>query len=131
MTQSLAPRNALLSLLRLTGDAGTLPQPFARDILLLECHIAGTGWRGLTEIEPGLQIGDEFFLQREPENTHDAWAIKVLTGDDEHLGYLPRAKNETVARLLDAGKTVYAKLTDKSWKDDWLRLDVEVMMREL
>ncbi len=42
-----------------------------------------------------------------------------------------RAKNEIVACLLDAGKLTYAKLTSKIWKDDWLRLDVEVIMREL
>lgn len=131
MTQSLAPHSALISLLRSTGDAGTLPQPFAHDILLLECHVAGTGWRDLAEIEPGLQKGDQFILRREPENTHDTWAIKVLTGDDEHLGYIPRAMNETLARLLDAGKIIYAKLTDKNWKDDWLRLEVEIMMRDL
>ncbi len=60
MTHSLAPRNPLLNLLRRKDSAGNLPQPFARAILLLEFHVAGTGLRDLADTEPHLQPGDEF-----------------------------------------------------------------------
>lgn len=44
-----------------------------------------------------------------------------MTPDAAHLSYLepfreagaPRAKNETFARLMDAGKLLFAKLTEK------------------
>lgn len=131
MTHSIATRTALIDLMRSTGDTRNLPQPFAREIPLLECYVAGTTWRELDEIEPRLQTGDEFTLRREPDNSHDRWAIKILTRTGEHLGYVPRAKNEPIARLLDAGKLIYARLTAKTWNDDWLRLDIEIIMREL
>ncbi|MGI8654392.1 MAG: HIRAN domain-containing protein [Pyrinomonadaceae bacterium] len=131
MTHSIATRTALADLICSTGDARNLPQPFAHDITLLECYIAGTTWRELDDIESRLQASDEFTLRREPDNSHDTWAIKVMTHADEHLGYIPRANNEPIARLLDAGKLIYARLIAKTWKDDWLRIDVEIIMREL
>ena len=39
MTNSLALNAELLSLLNRTGDVGDLPQPFAREIVLLECRV--------------------------------------------------------------------------------------------
>jgi hypothetical protein len=44
------------------------------------------------------------------------------------LGYLPEGRNETVARLLDAGFPLVARLNHKAWEDDWLHLDIEVLM---
>lgn len=131
MTHSIATRTALADLIRSTGDARNLPQPYARDITLLECYIAGTTWRELDDIESRLQASDEFTLRREPDNSHDTWAIKILARTGEHLGYIPRAKNEPLVRLLDAGKLIYARLIAKTWKDDWLRLDIVVILREL
>src|SRR5437868_6119919 len=113
MTNSLALNAGLMSLLNRTGTAADLPQPFARDIILLECHVAGTAYRDLNAIELTLHTGDELTLRREPGNEHDGLAIQILTASGAHLGYVPRAKNETPARLMDAGKFLFAKLTEK------------------
>ena len=43
------------------------------------------------------------------------------------LGYLPEGRNETVARLLDAGYPLSARLTHKAWEDEWLHLEIEVL----
>ena len=131
MTNSLAPNATLLSLLNRAGTAADLPQPFARDIVLLECHVAGTAYRDLNEIEPTLRAGDELTLRREPDNEHDDLAIQILTANGTHLGYVPRAKNETLARLMDAGKFLFAKLTEKSREKRWLKIDVQIYMHEL
>ena len=130
MTNSLALNNILLSLLSRTGTAAGLPQPFARDISLLECHVAGTAYRDLIEIEPALCAGEELTLRREPDNEHDALAIQILTADGTHLGYVPRAKNEPLAHLMDAGKFLFAKLTGKSRENRWLKIDVQIFMHE-
>ena len=45
-------------------------------------------------------------LIREPENPYDRWATKVCTLDGGILGYLPSRKNQSVARLMDAGKNI-------------------------
>ena len=131
MMNSLALNNGLLSLLNRAGIAAALPQPFARDILLLECHIAGTAYRDLSTIEPVLRAGDELILRREPDNDHDTLAIQILTADSAYLGYVPRAKNEPLARLMDAGKFLLAKLTEKSRENRWLKINVQIFMREM
>ena len=121
------PDAALLA--HLAGGGG-VPMPFGRDILLLHCHVAGTGYRDLDNIEPELAPGEELVLRREPDNAHDALAIRVQRSDGTLLGYVPRQNNEVLARLMDAGKLLVARLTAKDWEDDWLRLDVEVLLRE-
>lgn len=98
---------------------------------MLECHVAGTTYRDLNEIEPTLRAGDELALRREPDNEHDELAIQILTADGAHLGYIPRAKNEPLAHLMGAGKFLFAKLTEKSRENRWLKTDVQILFREL
>ena len=47
------------------------------------------------------------------------------------IGYVPRAKNEALARLMDAGKLLFGKLVAKEWKDNWLRIEVKIYLRDL
>jgi hypothetical protein len=131
MTNSLALNNGLMSLLNRAGTAADLPQPFARDIVLLECHVAGTAYRDLNAIESILRAGEELTLGREPDNEHDNLAIQILTASGALLGYVPRAKNEPLARLMDAGKFLFAKLTEKRREKRWLKINVQIFMREL
>jgi hypothetical protein len=100
-------------------------------LILLECLVAGTTHRtGLRELEPQLQPNQPLALQREPDSSYDDWAVRVYTtGPDAFwLGYLPEGRNETVARLLDAGYPVAARLTHKAWEEDWLHLEIEVLL---
>ena len=103
-------------------------------LVLLECLVAGTSHRPhLRQAEAGLKIGQTLFITREPENKYDDWAVQVHTHhadspDNVWLGYLPEGRNETVARLLDAGFSLSALLNHKAWEDDWLHLDIEVLM---
>ena len=48
--------------------------------------------------------GTELLLFREPENEYDEWAIAVYLTEEDKLGFVSRFKNETIARLMDAGK---------------------------
>ena len=93
---------------------------------VLECQIAGTSYLDLEEVEPLLKPDDKFYLVREPQNEHDQFAVVIYTAEKVKLGYLPRSKNESVARLLDAGKLLFAVLVSKTWQDDWLKLNVKV-----
>jgi HIRAN domain len=131
MTNSLALNTGVMSLLNRAGTAADLPLPFVRDIILLECHVAGTAYRDLNRIESILSAGDELTLRREPDNEHDELAIQILTASGAHLGYVPRTKNETLARLMDAGKFLFAKLTEKRRENRWLKINVQIVMREL
>lgn len=107
----------------------TLPMPFAREILLLECHIAGTNFRpAIAEIESLLTTGAKLILRRQPDNKFDENAIAIYDNAENHLGYVPKTQNIILARLLDAGKPLSAKLTAKERVESWLKLDIEIYL---
>lgn len=102
--------------------------PFVRELLVLECHVAGTTHHPVKELEPAMTANDKFILFREPENEHDPFAVAIYTKQKKKLGYLPRDRNETIARLMDAGKMIFATLITKEWVDEWLKLSVKVFL---
>lgn len=103
-------RAALLAALL---GAGSLPghadSPPAARILLQTSLTAGLAHHEARQVWESLAIGDALTLQREPDNPHDANAVRVLWRD-RMLGYLPRQDNTDVARLLDRGQTVQARI---------------------
>jgi len=111
------------------GKDGVL-KPFAREIMLIECQIAGMIPRDVKTVEPQLVPGALLPLKREPENPHDPLAIMVFSEAGHHLGYVPRAKTEVLARLLDAGKLLFARLESKSWQGDFLKVAAHIYLRD-
>jgi hypothetical protein len=105
--------------------------PASEPLVLLECLIAGTTHRaGLADYEPKLKVGQRLALVREADSSYDDWAVRVLTTEAKPfwLGYLPEGRNETIARLLDAGFALEAQLSHKAWEEDWLHLEIEVLL---
>ena len=119
-----------LVLLHTQMQSGEKPSPFAKEILLMETHVAGTSRRSLSDIEPTLTEGDNLVLRRDLEISHDVYAIAVLTSSGEKLGYLPLDRNEIPARLMDSGKLLFAQLESKSWLGNWLQLSARVILRD-
>lgn len=75
----------------------------------LQHHIEGDeDQQRINELTPGTELK----LFREPDNEYDEWAIAVYITDDDKLGYISRFKNETIARLMDAGKKFTAIVDD-------------------
>lgn len=103
--------------------------PYQRDIFLLHCDIAGTYYRLDGPLTPMPAPGDEWRLIREPANPFDDLAIRVEIANGRHIGYIPRGDNPILARLLDAGKHLFARFFAVS-PDDPLRLTIEVFLRE-
>lgn len=119
------------SLFHIANHNQTLPVPFAREIFLFACHVAGTNFRPeIAQVEPQLQIGTKFRLQREPQNKFDPLAIAVYDARENLLGYIPKSQNAVPARLMDAGKLVSAQLMAKEWQDAWLKLDIEIYLND-
>lgn len=126
--------------LRKTGSGGMLqtlhaeiqtPRPYTEDVLLLQTVVAGTTHvAGIEELEPFLRPGDRLELLRMPDNPSDPNAIKIYTRDRVKLGYVPRRDNQILARLMDAGKLLYARLRGKQRQDDWLRLDIDIYLTD-
>ena len=119
-----------LEFVRTSLDEEGLPKPFVREVELLNCNIAGTTFLDLDEIEPELRKHQLLMLIREPKNENDDKAILILTEDGQKLGYVPKKKNEVLANLMDAGKLLFGRLNEKTWVDTWLKLDVQVFLRD-
>ena len=73
-----------------------------KKIVILKCGIVRLQNYSEDLSEPGRQLK----LVREPNNKYDRWATKVCTLDGTMLGYLPSRKNQSLARLMDAGKNI-------------------------
>ena len=119
-----------LEFVRTSLDKEGLPKPFVREVALLNCNIAGTTFLDLNEIEPELKKHQLLMLKREPKNKDDDKAILILTEDGQKLGYVPKKKNEVLSNLMDAGKLLFGRLDKKTWVDTWLKLDVQVFLRD-
>lgn len=106
-------------------------KPFSKEIFLIEVHIAGTTHvDNIDLLEPKLIEGTEVRFFREPENPYDNKAIVVKDKDGNKLGYIPRDKNEIISRLMDAGKLVYGKVKTKEKIDDWVKIEMEVYLKD-
>lgn len=110
---------------------GSLPPPVLppRTLLVLQCLAAGTSFRNMEKAAPALAPMASILLRREPANKYDALAVSLHLGE-HHIGYLPRDKNETIARLMDAGKAFEAKLTLAEKEGNWWRLQIDVFLRD-
>ena len=64
----------------------------------------------LKKLEPGMELK----LYRDPENEFDEWAVAVYYDEEDMLGYITRYKNETIARLMDAGKKFIAVVDEET-----------------
>lgn len=58
----------------------------------------------------GMKVGDPLTLVREPDNPHDANAIRV-EWQGHKLGYVPRRDNAHLARQMDLGAAAEGRIT--------------------
>lgn len=109
-----------------------LPEPFEREIFLFDTYVAGTSHiEGMNELEPYINIGDHLTFQREPNNPYDKEAILVKNKDGIKIGYVPQKDNVVFARLMDAGKLLFGKITSKEIKNSsWVKIDMKIYLKE-
>ncbi len=104
---------------------------FAKEIFLFDTYIAGTTHvKGIEELEPYLNEDDELDFIREPDNKYDSQAIAITTADGIKLGYVPREDNKIAARLMDAGKILFGRISMKEKKGSWIKIHIKVFLRE-
>ncbi len=78
-----------------------------KDIYLESVYIAGFQYYKGAELEKGLKENDILSLKRQAENPYDYFAVEVYCGNQK-LGYLPRAENKIIARMMDQGVNLKA-----------------------
>ena len=72
------------------------------------CKLAGESYRQDTIRR--CRKGERVILKREPDNPHDNNAVAALREDGDQIAYLSRDNAEWVARLMDEGKELEAKI---------------------
>lgn len=130
--EELVPENSggLVSLLHGSGGLSA-PNPFERDIFLFDTRVAGTSHvEGIKDLEPHMHVGDRLEFFREPDNPYDKAAIVIKNADGVKIGYVPKQDNVIFARLMDAGKLLFGKITAKEMKGSWLKIDIKVFLHE-
>lgn len=94
-------------------------------------QVAGTSHiAGIDEIVARLHVGDALKLVRDEGNFFDEWAIRVMTSDNERLGYVTCEHNEIIARLLDGGKCVSARLGKTPESGSWTKIEMAVYLND-
>ena len=117
--------------LALVGQTRSLPVPFEQTIFLTNCHVAGT--EDVDNIEAkarNVREGSELVLCRTARDTTNERAVAVRTKGGVLLGYLPRRYSAVMARLMDAGKALSAKVIGKEQECNWLDITVAIAMKE-
>ena len=100
-----------------------------KDISVLNTDIAGVYYQKPEKFAQDIAENDIITLKREPENKFDHLAI-ALYYKKIKIGYIPKAKNEVLAKLIDAGKQFSGKIIKKNNQNDYdLQLTIEVFMK--
>lgn len=98
----------LFALLFLTGPA-VGAGPSAR-IVVQHAPLAGFVYYDGDAVWKDINTGDRLLLAREPQNAHDANAVRI-EWQGRMLGYVPRKDNADLARQMDHGANVEARVT--------------------
>ena len=125
-------QSGLIGFLHNAGNGQvSVPKPFQQEIFLFDTHVAGTTHiEGIGELAPLLQVEERLQIFREPDNCFDAQAIVIKTAGGVKIGYVPKADNVIFARLMDAGKLLFGRISAVEQKGNWVKIGVKVYLQE-
>jgi hypothetical protein len=97
-------------------------------VLVQSSPLAGFQFYAGRALWDEMKAGDVLALVREPDNRHDANAVRV-EWRGRRLGYLPRRENRAVAAEMDRGGRVEARIARlQRHRDPWQRILVDVLV---
>jgi len=95
-------------------------------VLVQSSPLAGAQYYEAAVLWDEMKVGDGVTLTREPDNPHDANAVRI-DWRGRKLGYLPRAENRAVAAEMDRGGRVEARIAALlPHRNPWRRVRIEV-----
>ncbi|MBI1394351.1 MAG: HIRAN protein [Betaproteobacteria bacterium] len=108
--------------------AGAQPTAAASARVVLQTTLtAGLAHHDAKAVWEALRIGDRLQLVRESGNLHDPNAVAVRWRG-RTLGYLPRTENADVARQLDRGQTLDARIrTIAKYRNHRRKLVIDIL----
>ena len=101
----------------------------------IEFEVAGTSHSDdIKNYKPIFEVNDNLFLEREPNNKYDEYAIKVIckkNGTLYHLGYVPRYYSKELSKMLDKDIKYSAKIKylnfESKLNDEDITADVKLI----
>lgn len=134
MAMSMATRPAVLAAwlaLACTGAAAVAAAAgvsVESMIVVRSSPLAGFQFHATEALFAQMQVGDRLALVREPGNPHDPNAIRVEWREVK-LGYVPRRDNPQVARQMDLGAALEARISRlREARNPWDRVEFEVVL---
>lgn len=110
-------------------DSGVPAKQGQATLLIQSSPLAGSQFHALPEVISQIRVGDSLTLKREPNNAHDTNAIQVLW-QGQQLGFVPRRENKAVARAMDRGEPLVARVVAlRPEESPWRRLRFEISVR--
>ncbi len=126
MPSRLTTASLLLAALLFRGHAWPEEQVH---VLVQSSPLAGSQYYALSSVWGEIRAGDKLLLTREPDNRHDAYAIRV-EWNGRQIGYVPRAENRALAAAMDRGEQVEARVARlRKHRNPWQRVEFEVYLR--
>jgi hypothetical protein len=103
---------ALLGIALAVGSgASSAAENASARIVVQHAPLAGFVYYDGSAVWEKMKSGDRLTLVREPGNAHDANAVR-LEWQGHMLGYVPRRDNADLARQMDHGARVEARITE-------------------
>ncbi len=124
----MSPAQCLRAALAVAALSAPVPA-FAADALIIvqRSPLAGFRYYDAPASWRDMKAGDRLELVREPENPYDAGAIRVEWRGVK-LGYVPRRDNAAVARQMDRGAALEARVAAlRENRNHSVRIEFEVV----
>ncbi len=120
-------RALLLSVFLALASARVPAAETRAHILLQDSPVAGFQYHEGRKSWDSMKVGDTLVLVREPGNAYDDKAIRV-EWQGRLLGYVPRRENGDIARLMDNGARLEARISRLvESRDPWQRIRFEIL----
>ena len=100
----------------------------AAEIVVQVSLTAGLRYHDAKAVWDQMKEGELLTLVREPKNPYDVNAVRV-DWNEHTLGYIPRTENAAVARQIDRGNKLQARITKLTrYRNNHRKLEFEVFL---
>jgi HIRAN domain len=115
--------------LLLAAMSSAFAQTTESRMLVQSSPLAGFQYYQGQQLWDEIRVGDTLALIREPANPHDQNAVRVEWRGNM-LGYVPRSENRALARHMDSGGGVDARVSKlQLHRNPWQRIEFEVLVK--
>jgi hypothetical protein len=128
LQSTIALKHALAGVLLVWAATTPAQDRGTAEILVQVSLTAGLRYHEAKAVWDQMREGDALTLVREPDNPHDINAVRV-DWNGHQLGYIPRTENQAVARQMDRGNRLEARVSHLTqYRNHRRKLEFEVFL---